>query len=58
MKKHHRLCMWVVAVLLLSAFFTTTASAEKKLVWAQPTDVTTHDRQTGSLAADQNVNCL
>jgi len=58
MEKRYRLWMWVIVVLLLSAFFTTTASAEKKLVWAQPTDVTTHDRQTGSLAADQNVNCL
>src|SRR5512136_1837360 len=58
MKKRYRLWMWVIAFLLLSSLSATTASAEKKLVWAQPTDVTTHDRQTGSLAADQNVNCL
>jgi oligopeptide transport system substrate-binding protein len=58
MEKRYRLLMVILAVFLLPAFFATTASAEKKIVWAQPNDVTTHDRQTGSLTDDQNVNCL
>ena len=58
MEKRYGWLMMVLAVFLLNAVWGTAAAAEKKLVWAQPTDVTTHDRQTGSLAADQNVNCL
>jgi len=48
----------VLVVFMLQAFFATTAMAEKKVVWAQPIDVTTHDRQLGSIVSDANVNCL